>query len=226
MIHNDVIIASRHNERELRNDPTAHAEIAALRDAARNLNRVAKIINCMTQARQINVDTIALPLRNFARSLKRHANASEQLGLARIETLTKNGFDANDPSLATLFVAQEQLVQDINMLERLSAALNNTQAKQSKQTKQLIAVMQTLSAGLDDQSFSDLFRERLESPIPLRKRLKTLKILFVGPLPNALLTRLMPRLLSGPVPAWIGRPHAMRCVCLSATVTARWRQTT
>ena len=132
-------------------------------EAARNLNRVAKIINCMTQARQINVDTIALPLRNFARSLKRHANASEQLGLARIETLTKNGFDANDPSLATLFVAQEQLVQDINMLERLSAALNNTQAKQSKQTKQLIAVMQTLSAGLDDQSFSDLFRERLQS---------------------------------------------------------------
>ena len=25
VIHNDVIIASRHNERELRNDPTAHA---------------------------------------------------------------------------------------------------------------------------------------------------------------------------------------------------------
>ena len=30
VIHNDVIIASRHNERELRNDPTAHAEILAL----------------------------------------------------------------------------------------------------------------------------------------------------------------------------------------------------
>jgi tRNA(adenine34) deaminase len=31
------VIASRHNERELRQDPTAHAEILALRDAARAL---------------------------------------------------------------------------------------------------------------------------------------------------------------------------------------------
>jgi len=33
----DRVIASRHNERELRQDPTAHAEILALRDAARAL---------------------------------------------------------------------------------------------------------------------------------------------------------------------------------------------
>ena len=131
--------------------------------AARNLNRIAKIITCMTQARKIQIDTIALPLRNFARSLKRHAISSEQLALTRIETLTKNGFNANDPSLATLFVAQEQLVQDINMLERLSMALNSAPKNQSKQTKQLITVMQTLCAGLNDQSFSDLFRERLQS---------------------------------------------------------------
>ena len=39
VIHNDTIIASRHNERELRNDPTAHAEILALRDAANLLGR-------------------------------------------------------------------------------------------------------------------------------------------------------------------------------------------
>jgi len=39
VIHNDVIISSRHNERELRNDPTAHAEILALRDAANLLGR-------------------------------------------------------------------------------------------------------------------------------------------------------------------------------------------
>ena len=131
--------------------------------AARNLNRIAKIITCMTQARKIQIDTIALPLRNFARSLKRHAISSEQLALTRIETLTKNGFNANDPSLATLFVAQEQLVQDINILERLSMALNSAPKNQSKQTKQLITVMQTLCAGLNDQSFSDLFRERLQS---------------------------------------------------------------
>lgn len=31
------VIASRHNERELRNDPTAHAETLALRDAAERL---------------------------------------------------------------------------------------------------------------------------------------------------------------------------------------------
>ena len=39
VIHDDVVIASRHNERELRNDPTAHAEILALRDAANLLGR-------------------------------------------------------------------------------------------------------------------------------------------------------------------------------------------
>jgi len=146
--------------------PEALRFLNAKRDsaqAARNLNRIAKIITCMTQARKIQIDTIALPLRNFARSLKRHAISSEQLALTRIETLTKNGFDANDPSLATLFVAQEQLVQDINMLERLSMALNSAPKNQSKQTKQLITVMQTLCAGLNDQSFSDLFRERLQS---------------------------------------------------------------
>ncbi len=128
--------------------------------ATRDLNRVAKIISCMAQARQVNIDTIALPLRNFARSLKRYANSQEQLGLARIESLTKSGFDPNDPSLATIFVAQEQLVQDMDMLGRLSVALQNTQ---SKQTKQLISVIQTLVAGMKDQSFSDLFRERLQS---------------------------------------------------------------
>ena len=34
VIRNGEIIASRHNERELTGDPTAHAEILALRDAA------------------------------------------------------------------------------------------------------------------------------------------------------------------------------------------------
>jgi tRNA(adenine34) deaminase len=33
-LSNGRVIASRHNERELRQDPTAHAEILALRDAA------------------------------------------------------------------------------------------------------------------------------------------------------------------------------------------------
>jgi tRNA(adenine34) deaminase len=34
-----VVIARRHNERELCNDPTAHAEVLALRDAAVTLGR-------------------------------------------------------------------------------------------------------------------------------------------------------------------------------------------
>ena len=34
VLHNGQVIASRHNERELQNDPTAHAEVLALRDAA------------------------------------------------------------------------------------------------------------------------------------------------------------------------------------------------
>jgi len=33
------IVAARHNERELAHDPTAHAEVLALRDAARELGR-------------------------------------------------------------------------------------------------------------------------------------------------------------------------------------------
>jgi tRNA(adenine34) deaminase len=38
VVHNGNVIAARHNERELTNDPTAHAEILALRDAATFLN--------------------------------------------------------------------------------------------------------------------------------------------------------------------------------------------
>jgi len=39
VVHNGVIIAARHNEREATNDPTAHAEVLALRDAAHHLSR-------------------------------------------------------------------------------------------------------------------------------------------------------------------------------------------
>lgn len=39
VIHNDTIIALRHNERELCNDPTAHAEVLVLRNAAYSLGR-------------------------------------------------------------------------------------------------------------------------------------------------------------------------------------------
>jgi tRNA(adenine34) deaminase len=37
VLHEGKVIASRHNERELTNDPTAHAEVLALRDAAKIL---------------------------------------------------------------------------------------------------------------------------------------------------------------------------------------------
>jgi tRNA(adenine34) deaminase len=39
VIHDGQVIASRHNERELSHDPTAHAEVLALQDAARKLGR-------------------------------------------------------------------------------------------------------------------------------------------------------------------------------------------
>ena len=39
VVHNGIIIAARHNEREATNDPTAHAEVLALRDAAQHLGR-------------------------------------------------------------------------------------------------------------------------------------------------------------------------------------------
>jgi tRNA(adenine34) deaminase len=37
VVHDGEVIATGHNERELRNDPTAHAELIALREAARAL---------------------------------------------------------------------------------------------------------------------------------------------------------------------------------------------
>ncbi|MEA2199001.1 MAG: tRNA(adenine34) deaminase [Solirubrobacteraceae bacterium] len=37
IVHDGEVIASAHNERELRQDPTAHAETIALREAARGL---------------------------------------------------------------------------------------------------------------------------------------------------------------------------------------------
>jgi tRNA(adenine34) deaminase len=37
VLHNGQIIARRHNEREFTNDPTAHAEVLALRDASQKL---------------------------------------------------------------------------------------------------------------------------------------------------------------------------------------------
>jgi tRNA(adenine34) deaminase len=39
VVHNGIIIAARHNEREATNDPTAHAEVLALREAAQHLGR-------------------------------------------------------------------------------------------------------------------------------------------------------------------------------------------
>jgi tRNA(adenine34) deaminase len=39
VIHHGEVIAARHNERELTNDPTAHAEILAMRDAAQHLGQ-------------------------------------------------------------------------------------------------------------------------------------------------------------------------------------------
>jgi tRNA(adenine34) deaminase len=37
IVHAGEVLAAGHNERELRNDPTAHAELLALREAARRL---------------------------------------------------------------------------------------------------------------------------------------------------------------------------------------------
>jgi tRNA(adenine34) deaminase len=34
VVHDDTVVAARHNERELTGDPTAHAEILAMRDAS------------------------------------------------------------------------------------------------------------------------------------------------------------------------------------------------
>ncbi|MCC5952111.1 MAG: nucleoside deaminase [Acidimicrobiia bacterium] len=39
ILRGDEVLAARHNERELTGDPTAHAEVLALRDAAERLGR-------------------------------------------------------------------------------------------------------------------------------------------------------------------------------------------
>jgi tRNA(adenine34) deaminase len=37
IVHNGIVIAARHNERELTGDPTAHAEVLAIRDASQHI---------------------------------------------------------------------------------------------------------------------------------------------------------------------------------------------
>ncbi len=39
VVHGGKVIAARHNERELTNDPVAHAEVLAMRDAAQHLGQ-------------------------------------------------------------------------------------------------------------------------------------------------------------------------------------------
>jgi len=46
VVHEGRVIAARHNERELRHDPTAHAEVLALRDASEALGRW-RLDDCM-----------------------------------------------------------------------------------------------------------------------------------------------------------------------------------
>jgi tRNA(adenine34) deaminase len=45
VVHDGVVIAARHNERELTGDPTAHAEVLALRDAAAAIGQW-RLIGC------------------------------------------------------------------------------------------------------------------------------------------------------------------------------------
>jgi tRNA(adenine34) deaminase len=46
IVHEGEVIGSGHNEREVREDPTAHAETIALREAARAL-RTWRLLDCM-----------------------------------------------------------------------------------------------------------------------------------------------------------------------------------
>jgi tRNA(adenine34) deaminase len=46
VVHEGEVIGSGHNEREVREDPTAHAETIALREAARAL-RTWRLLDCM-----------------------------------------------------------------------------------------------------------------------------------------------------------------------------------
>ena len=46
VVHEGEVIAAAHNERELRQDPTAHAEVLALREASRVLESW-RVLNCV-----------------------------------------------------------------------------------------------------------------------------------------------------------------------------------
>ena len=46
VVHEGEVIAAAHNERELRQDPTAHAEVLALREASRVLG-TWRVLNCV-----------------------------------------------------------------------------------------------------------------------------------------------------------------------------------
>ena len=45
VVRDGAVIAARHNERELTGDPTAHAEVLAIRDAARNVGHW-RLLDC------------------------------------------------------------------------------------------------------------------------------------------------------------------------------------
>jgi tRNA(adenine34) deaminase len=69
VVHNGVIIAARHNEREATNDPTAHAEVLALRDAAQHLGRWrlddCDLVVTLGTLRHVRWGTAQRPCPNF-----------------------------------------------------------------------------------------------------------------------------------------------------------------
>src|SRR5919112_603468 len=51
VVHDGEVIGAGHNERELREDPTAHAEVLALREAAAKLGAAGSIMDLLDHPR-------------------------------------------------------------------------------------------------------------------------------------------------------------------------------
>jgi tRNA(adenine34) deaminase len=85
VVHDGKVIAARHNEREATGDPTAHAEILALRDAATSLGRW-----------RLNVCTLVVTLEPCVMCAGAIINA-------RVETLVYATADLKGGATASLY---------------------------------------------------------------------------------------------------------------------------
>ena len=119
VLHKNEIIAARHNEREALNDPTAHAEVLALRDAAAKLGTW-------------HLDECTLVV-----TLEPCIMCAGALINARIHTLVFGAADLKGGATASLYnvCADPRLNHSVNVRSGVNAQEAEEQLKKFFQTK-------------------------------------------------------------------------------------------